>query len=416
MIDASSPWLIAFIICLFILSAFFSGTETAYSSVNKIRLRKYAEEGNTRAAQALAIAENFHTTITTILIGNNIVNILLTSIVTAVFSDLFGAAGLAYATMTMTIFILIFGEILPKAIGKDYAEFVAIKAVRIMNWFIWLLTPFSYLFNLFQKVLNRYRNDQEQPTVTQEELLTIVDTIQEEGYMDAEERELIHSAIEFDDALVRDVQTPRVDLFAIDINDPLEKIVHLLLENKYARIPVYEETIDNIIGVLIERDLMTSLVKREEPNLREMMREVVFVAEHMPIADALQTMQKQKAHLAVVIDEFGGTSGVVTIEDVLEELVGEIYDEYDEVVQLFEQVNDHTWLVDGELELEDLFEKHLQYKNVPSSEYNTVSGWVYENSQTVPENGLIFTYEAFVIEIIDAKNRRINKIKITKQL
>lgn len=415
MIDASSPWLIAFIIFLFILSAFFSGTETAYSSVNKIRLRKYAEEGNVRAAKALEIAENFHTTITTILIGNNIVNILLTSIVTAIFSQLFGAAGLAYATVTMTVFILIFGEILPKAIGKDYAEFVAMQAVGIMSWFIWLLTPFSFLFNLFQKLLTRYRKIDEQPSVTQEELLTIVDTIQEEGYMDEEERELIQSAIEFDDVFVRDVQTPRVDMFAIDVNDSLDKIVHLLLENQYSRIPVYEETIDNIIGVMIERDLMTALIKRETPVLRDLVRETMFVAEHMTIADALQVMQKQKAHLAIVIDEFGGTSGVITAEDILEQLVGEIYDEYDEVVQLFEQLDEVTWIADGELELEDLFEKHLKYKNIPSSEYNTVAGWVYENSPTVPDNGQRFTYEEFEIEIIDAKNRRINKIKITKQ-
>ncbi|TLG73923.1 hemolysin family protein [Culicoidibacter larvae] len=412
--DPSSIWLLAAIMILIIFSAFFSASEIAFSSVNRVRLRNYAEQGRHNSKLALQMAEDFGTLITTVLIGNNIVNILISTLATALFTKLFGVVGVAYSVVVITIVILIFGEIFPKALAKEYAEGFCIKAAPILKFFIIILKPLSIIFGSIQKLLHRLRkNTDAQPSVTEEELMSLVDAINEEGYIDDEKKDLIRSAIEFNDTPVSEIYVPRVDVFAVNVNDEQAKIVKQLLENHFSRVPVYDESIDNIVGILYERDYLSALVQNKNTKIAKLIKPATFVSAAMKVDDALALMQKNKAHMAIVIDEYGGMAGILTMEDILEELVGEIYDEYDDVVSFVEKVDDHVFKVNGDLNLEDLFEKYLSYPNVPSSEYNTVSGWVFESIQGIPEVGLSFDYESIHVEIIKVDNRRVSEVLLT---
>lgn len=412
-LDPSSIWLLAAIVILIIFSAFFSAAEIAFSSASRLRLKSYVEQGRRNSKLALQMAEDFGTLIVTVLIGNNIVNIVISTLMTALLASFFGAAGIAYSIVVTTIIILIFGEIFPKALAKEYAEGFCIKAAPILRVFIVILMPLSWVFNSLQKVFRKFHKSENQPTVTEEELMSLVDAINEEGYIDDEKKDLIRSAIEFNDTPVSEIYVPRVDVFAVNVNDDQAKIVKQLLENHFSRVPVYDESIDNIIGILYERDYLSALVQNKNTKIAKLIKPATFVSAAMKVDDALALMQKNKAHMAIVIDEYGGMAGILTMEDILEELVGEIYDEYDDVVSFVEKIDDNVFKVNGDLNLEDLFEKYLSYPNVPSSEYNTVSGWVFESIQGIPEVGLSFDYESIHVEIVKVDNRRVSEVLLT---
>lgn len=426
--------LLILLIFLLMASAFFSSTETAYSSVNIIRLRNYMEEKKKGAKKAVYIAEKFDITLTTILIGNNFVNISATTIGAFILGKMIVNPTVANIinTIAMTIIVLIFGEILPKSYGKANSEKVALHAASTMYFVIKLLWPISYLFSKLNDKIKGKRGDKTNPYVTEEELESIIDVMETEGVINEEDAELIQSAIGLNERTVFDIMTPRVDVIAVDINDSLESIKQLFFEHQFSRMPVYHDDKDHILGVLSERDFFTALLKKEPIDLSKMISEPYFVSKKTKVNDLIKDMQKLKKHFAIVADEYGGTSGIVTMEDALEELVGEIYDEFDDEADLIiSPINDNHYLLSANMELEELFES-LKLGQMPNSNYGTVGGFVYELCEDLPIEGksihYLSTYEEIDLEnpveikydlefiVKKVENRRIRSVelKITK--
>jgi putative hemolysin len=400
------------IVILLILSSLFSASEMAFSSASKLRVKTDAENDK-KAQKALTIIEDFENYLTTILVGNNIVNILLPLVASLLFVQISEQFAGILAFIFTTFFLLVFGEIVPKAYAKRNAD----KLVKRLSGFLKLskilLKPVVIFFSGIQKAfLNLFKHDNSNVTATQEELATLVDTMSEEDVIDNENKDLIQSAIAFDTQTLDQVYRPRIDVFGIDANTPISEIKDLLMQNKFSRIPIYENTIDNIIGILYERDFLALLISQREFELKDVVRKTLYLNPNMRVSNALGLLQKEKVHMAVIIDEHGGTKGIVTLEDILEELVGEIYDEYDEEVTFFKKINDNEFLVRGEMNLESLFEDLLNYKNVPSTEQSTLSGWLYSQFETLPENNSTFEYEIYLFTITQIENRRISQVKI----
>lgn len=396
------------------LSAYFSASETAFSTVNKIRLKNYADNGSKKAKVALDIAENYDKTISTILVGNNVVNIASSSIATMLATAMLGAtSGPVIATAVTTVLVLIFGEILPKSYGKQNSETFALATAKIMRWVTILLSPVSALFLMLQKAMARfYAKGDKSPSVTEEELKYIIETIEEEGVMEENEVELVQSALDFNDVTVQEILTHRVDVTAIDINDDTEDIVNLVMQESYTRIPVYEGSIDHIIGILQSRDLLEALVRRFEIDIRQMITEPIFVHKTKTAASMLAEFKRRKAHIAIVTDDYGGTMGIVTMEDLLEEIVGEIWDEDEEIEQEFLKLSDGSYEVSGDMDIEDLFEKFDYYNRNFNSEYSTVGGWALETLEHLPEVGETFAFDGFTIEVLEMDEQRITKLRV----
>ncbi|WP_273833527.1 hemolysin family protein [Guptibacillus sedimenti] len=397
---------------LLLLSAFFSSAETAYSSVNKIRLRNFADEGRRGSKRALAIAENFDKALSTILIGNNIVNIAAASISAAVATEIFGGnAGLVISTVFMTILVLIFGEILPKSLAKEHAESYSLMIATVLYVLIKLLAPINFFFvKLKVWVSSLFAKNSTMPSVTEEELKVMLDISEEEGVIDKEERDLIHRSMDFDDTLAGEVLTPRIDIVAIDIDQSVEEMKEIFFEERFSRIPVYQDSIDNIIGILTEKEFFTHLIKYQTVDIKELIREPLFVVESMKISTLLPKLQKEKVHMAIVLDEFGGTSGIVTLEDVLEEIVGEIWDEQDEKFSTMQRISDSNYRFDAQFQLDDFFD--LMEAATSESSYHTIGGWVIENLGTVPSNGDSFYYENLKIVVEQVEERRVRKVLV----
>jgi putative hemolysin len=398
---------------LILLSAFFSSAETAFSSVNRIRLRNYASEGRAGSKNALHISENFDDALSTILVGNNIVNIAAASISSKVAVDIFGpSTGLIISTFGMTILILIFGEILPKSIAKEHAETYSLKISGILLLLIKILTPINFLFSKLKAFVSRVfsKDGEAQPSVTEEEIKVMVDISEEEGVINNEERELVHRSLEFNDVLVGEILTHRMDMITIEINQPLEEIKQIFLEERFSRVPVYEDNIDNIIGFLSEREFFAELIQNKEVNIREMLRQPMFVVKSMKIATLLPELQRTKSHMAIVVDEFGGTSGLITLEDILEELVGEIWDEHDEKVNIMTKIDESTYEFDAAYDLDDFAE--LFNVPMPETSYHNLGGWIFETLESIPVNGDTFDYENLRIIVKEVDNHRIRKIKV----
>jgi len=403
-----------FFIFMFILSAFFSASETAYSSVNKIRLKRFVEEGRRGSKRALGLAKDFNKTISAILIGGNIVDILMTSAATGILSVIFGPIGAVYATLLMTVLIILFGEILPKAFVKDKAENFALGAASLVHFFVVLLSPLTWLTTRLSQLLRGKDKPAFLPSVTHDELWSIVETMGEEGVLPESEKDLIGSSINFSEIEVCEVQTPRVDLFAVNVNEPIENVKNLLLKNHYSRVPVYEGTFDNIIGILNEKDFLNQYINEGSVNIRSIMSRPLLIAGSATLMDALKMLQQNKAHLAVVLDEYGGTSGIITLEDILEELVGEIYDEHDDFKEYFTQVEENTYLVSGDAYLEDLFETFLHFSHTPESESSTLNGWLFEQFKTLPAVGATLEWGPLRFEVVKVTGQRIQKVRISR--
>lgn len=400
---------ILIIIACVVMSAYFSATETAFSSLNRIRIKNMAEKGDKRARLVLRMSENYDSLLSTILIGNNIVNIACASLATLLFVDWLGNdAGPSVSTAVTTVVVLIFGEVSPKSIAKESPEAFAKFSAPLLNVLMFVLTPFNFLFGLWKKLLSLIFRSSDSQAVTEEELLTIVDEAEQEGGIDTQEGSLIRNAIEFTETEAIDVLTPRIDLTAVSVDDSKEDIAAIFAETGYSRIPVYRDSIDHIIGILYQKDFH-NYVYHTDKDIASIIRPAIYVTGNKLIGELLQDLQKSKSHLAVVMDEFGGTVGIVTMEDILEELVGEIWDEHDEVVEEIKQTGDNEYEVLGNTNVQKLFERLDIDKEL---DVVTVSGWVMAELARIPEVGDTFQYENVTVRVLAMDGKRVEKIKV----
>ncbi len=406
----SLPLLLVIVLCI-VGSAYFSASETAFSTMNRIRIKNLADGGDSRAALALKLVDNYDKLISTILIGNNIVNITSASLATVVFTMWLADAGVSISTAVMTVVVLIFGEISPKALAKDNAEAFALATARIMRFLMVLLTPLNFLFSLWRKLLDKVFKKSKDPGITAEELITMVDEAQNDGGIDEHNGELIRSAIEFDDLDANDIITPRVDLVAVEKDATMEEVAKAFMENTYSRLPVYENNIDNIIGMIHEKDFFTAMNQGAE-HFAPAIKPVIYVAGGMKISRLLRLIQQSKTHIAVVIDEFGGTEGIVTLEDVLEQLVGDIWDEHDVVEQEIEELNNTTYMISGSCALEDFFETFDFPEAEDDYESVTVGGWVMEELGCVPDIGAHFVFHNNEVYVTKVEKRHVKEIRL----
>lgn len=409
--DSNSSTLIIAYGILLLMSSYFSATETAFSSINRIRIKHLANSGDKRAMQTLSLAEDFDRVLSTILIGNNIVNIASASLATVIFTRYYGASGVTISTIVTTILVLIFGEITPKSIAKESPEAFAIFSTPIIKVLIFLFQPLNLIFSYWKKILSKIFKFKGKQTITQEELITLVDEAECEGGIDANESELIRSAIEFNDLDAGEILTPRVKIIAVNEKSTIEEVKTIFMTHGFSRLPVYNETVDNIIGVMHEKDFY-NMLHYEKDSIHSIIKNILCVAPQMKISELLRRLQRSKSHIAVVVDEYGGTMGIVTLEDILEELVGEIWDEHDEIIELFTKIGDHKYLIHCNADLEDLFERfNLKSK---SNDYNavTVSGWVIQECGRIPEMGDTFIYENLKVNITKTDSRRVLEIEV----
>ena len=387
-------------VCL-ALSAYFSATETAFSSANTTRLRAMAEKGSRNAALACRLLEKYDRLLSTILIGNNIVNIATASIGTVLFVRHYGEAGATISTVVVTVVVLIFGEISPKSIAKDCAEKCAALSAPILQVLIWVLTPLNAMFALWKKLLSRVFRLNGDSKMSQEELLLLVDEVQQEGSIDRDEGELLKNAIGFSEQTAEDILIHRVDLTALPITAAKEEAAELFTRTKYSRLLVYEGSIDHILGCGVT----------EKP-LADIVVPPVFALESEPIRQLLKKLQQAKTHVAVVLDECGGTCGIVTMEDILEELVGEIWDEHEQEETPVRRLGPDSWAVDAGMDLEDFA---AQFHIKTDSEMVSVSGWVMERCGGVPESGDRFTYDDLDVLVVKVDHHRIEELRVTQR-
>ena len=401
-------------VCL-LMSAYFSATETAFSTLSKTKLKTLVEKGNKRAALALKISENYDRLISTILIGNNLVNILLSAIATVFVIDLlvnttYEHLATTISTAVATVVVLIFGEITPKSVAKNRPEGFSMFAAPLMQFFIWILIPFSALFSLWTKLIAKIFRVKADNKMSQEELLMLVEEVQEEGSIDDEEGDLLRNAINFTEQKAEDILTHRVDLEGFDIETPMEEIGQIFEDSRFSRLLVYEESIDKIVGVLHSKDVFTAHGLTDKP-LEDLITPPLFIHKGERIDDLLRELQNNKSHLAVVLDEYGGTLGIVTMEDILEELVGDIWDEHDEVVEDYKEISENTFRIDCGGSLEDFcefFDLDIESDNI------TINGWIMEAMDKIPACGDRFSFENLDITVTETDYHRVSTIQVVR--
>lgn len=401
------------LVALLVLSAFFSAEETAYTSLNRARLKARAQDGKRSSQKVLDLAENYDRVLFTLLIGNNIVNIAATAIATVLFVNIVGdqSKGATISTVILTLAVLIFGEIFPKTFAKEHPIAFAEATYPVLVFFSYLLYPFCMFFTFLKWCFRKVFKLKGEEKITEEELLNIVDEATEGGAIDEKESELISSAIEFHDCEVGEILVPRVNVVAVSDDTPMEKIKQIFFKNPYSRLPVYSGTIDKIIGMIHERDFLIAL-DRGEKSVRNIIKKTALATEHMKISTLLKSMQKSKVHLAVVVDEYGGTLGIVTLEDILEELVGEIWDEHDQVVEYFEKLDEKTYRVDGNADLGDFFELFSIETEEDEFDSQTVGGWVLEMLKELPKKNDSFDFEHLHIILTKCSQKRVYEVKV----
>lgn len=405
------------IVCLIAFSAFFSGSEIGYASVNELRLKHAAEKGKDRLARlAWKNYEHYDDALITILIGNNLVNIAASSVATVIAISLMGDDGAWLATVVMTLLIIIFGEIVPKIIAVQTSfNFTRLAAVPLKAFMI-VTFPIVWLIQKLLKYVDKLysdRCDAAAPAITEDDLETIIDTVEDEGVIDEDRAELLQSALDFDGVLAYEIITPRVDMLTIDIEDSFDEVLRIANSSIYSRIPVYEDTVDNIIGILhlnhFYKELSTG---RRDFNIREILMPVNFVHKTMPLDDVLREMKKRQCHMVIVTDEYGGTMGCLTMEDVLEQLVGDIWDETDEVVEEFVQTGDDTYEVDGDMRIDDFFDSLDIDDRDFDDDNTTLGGWAIEMLGDYPKVGDSFEYRNLTLTVIKLKNRRVVRLGV----
>ena len=399
---------------LLMLSAFFSATETSYTTSNRIRLKSMADDGNAAAKRVLKLTENYDKFISTVLVGNNIVNIGSASIAAILFSRFFPEeTAAAISTIVMTLIILVFAETLPKSIAKVHAEKIAMALSRVVDIFTILFSPIVFILMILIR-LTGTKKGVESPSVTEDELKYIIESIEEEGILEESESNLVQSALDFDETTVQEIMTPRSNIVAISIHDEPDIILQKILKEGYTRMPVYEDNIDSILGVINAKDVLTRVASGKRIALRSLVKPVAFAYLTMNISPLLNELRQNKTHLAVVVDDYGSTKGIVTMEDILEELVGEIWDEYDEIVDEIVPLGDDIYEISGNANLEDLFDElEIDGKNF-ECDYNTAGGWALAVFERIPKVGEAFSYKNLKITILEADDQRVLKLKLEK--
>ena len=409
--DSSTISMTVAIVLLVMMSAYFSATETAFSCLNKIRMKSRAESGDHRAALAMDLVEDYDRLISTILIGNNIVNITASTVGTVLFTKLYAAYGPTVSTVVLTLVVLIFGEISPKSLAKEHAESFAMFSAPILRVFLLVLRPLNFLFSQWKRLLNMIFHPSEDQGITEEELITMVSEAENEGGLDQHESQLIRSAIEFGDLEAGDILTPRVDIVAVEDSASMEEIAAVFAESGYSRLPVYHKDVDDIVGVIHEKDFNAARY-RGQGNISGCITPVHYTTANADLGLLLRTLQKKKTHMAIVVDEYGGTEGLLTMEDILEELVGEIWDEHDEEEVFIRKVDKDTYLVDAAMDFDDFAEFfHLNEE----TEMTSVSGWVMEQCDRVPEVGDRFSCQDLDVLVTRVDNHRTCEIKVVRR-
>ncbi|SFH18041.1 Mg2+ and Co2+ transporter CorB, contains DUF21, CBS pair, and CorC-HlyC domains [Lachnospiraceae bacterium NLAE-zl-G231] len=402
--------LIIILLCI-IMSAYFSATETAFSSLNRIRIKNMADKGNKRAALVLKLSEDYDRLLSTILIGNNIVNIACASLSTLLFVRLLGEdAGASVSTAVTTVIVLVFGEVSPKSIAKESPEKFSMFSAPILNFMAVLLTPLNFLFKQWKKVLSRFFHSSASQGITEEELITIVEEARQDGGIDEQEGDLLRNALEFNELKAADILTPRIDVVGVNVCAGAEEIASVFTETGYSRLPVYQDSIDNIVGILYHKDFYNKIYGTGK-GIKDVIRPALFITRHKKISQLLQELQASNHHIAVVIDEFGGTVGIVTLEDILEELVGEIWDEHDEIIRSVEKLSDDEFLVLGNANVDKLLEL-LGYDE--ETEAVTVNGWIMNELQKLPEKGDSFRFHEWQVTVMEMEERRVKSARICR--
>ncbi|MBQ3512735.1 MAG: HlyC/CorC family transporter [Lachnospiraceae bacterium] len=402
---------VSLIIILFcvVMSAYFSATETAFSSLNRIRIKNMAEKGNKKATLVLRMSEKYDSMLSTILIGNNIVNILCTSLATIFFVELLDEEmGASVSTIVITIVVLIFGEVSPKSIAKESPEKFAMFSAPLLNALMVVLTPINFLFVQWKKLLSMIVKVSDDKGITEEELLTIVEEAEQGGGIDKEESTLIRSAIEFNELEAVDIFTPRIDVISVSVDMNKEEVAKVFRETGFSRLPVYDGDIDHIVGILYQKDFH-NYIYHTDAEIRDNLRPVVYITKNKRIDDLMKELQQKKLHFAVIVDEFGSMFGIVTLEDILEELVGEIWDEHDEIVHEIEQISEHEYMVSGKANVEKLFDTLDKKMEV---EVLTVNGWIMEMLGKIPAEGDFFESQGLEVKVEKMAGKRVEKVHI----
>ena len=399
------------IVCL-VISAVCSATETAFSSVNRIRLRNFAESGNKSAEKALKIIDNFDKALTTILVGNNVVNIASSSMATVLFTEQFGGGSVGIATLVMTILVLIFGEIIPKSLAKQNSESFSVFMAVPLSFAMFVLTPITTVFMSINSLATKlFVKKNNQPTVTEEELKYIIEEIEDEGVLEEQESDLVRSALEFDEITISEILVPRVNITAIELNTPIDRIRTLFLESGFSRLPVFENSIDSIIGILHKSDFY-ELYLNKENDITPRLKKPVFISENKRISEALREIKESKVHMAVVVDQYGGTEGICTLEDIIEELVGEIYDETDREDTSFVRISNDRFEISPDLSVSDFLDRLDLPEDTIITERNSMGGFVMDILDRIPEPNEFLSYGIFNMTVIMEDEQKICKIKI----
>lgn len=405
----------AVILLLVILSALFSAMETAFSFANKIRIQQNAEDGNKKAKNAQYITDHFDKALTAILICNNVVNLGCSSIATVLCLNIFGDIGSAIATGATTLLVLTFGEVIPKCLAKEHCDSFSLKTAGFLKALTILLTPLVFIFLKLKALALKIAGGQnDAPSVTENELKYIVESIEEEGVLEESESEMVRSALDFDETTAEEVLTPRVDVVFLNVEDTPDKIKEVIYENRYSRIPVYENTTDSVIGILHTRDYLEALADGNTPVLRELLQPPYFVFKTQQLSKILSHFKRTKVHLAIVTDEYGGTLGIVTMEDLLEEIVGDIWDEDEEIEHTHYKIGNNEYLVNGDFELDEMLALYDMDEDALKSDAVTVGGFILEHAGTIPKKRESIEADGFRFTVMEVENQRIMRVVVKK--
>ena len=416
--DTDSSMVIVLVVLL-ALSAIFSSAETAFLSTNKIRLRNLQEDGEKKAGLVLDLLENQNRLISTLLVGNNIVNISSSALATKMATDYFGDAGVGIATGIMTLLVLVFGEVVPKNLAAAHAEGWAMLVAPFIKLVSVILTPLVFLLTKLSDTVVRFskKNEEEDPTITEDEFKILVNVGQEEGVFDESETEMINSIMEFDETYVKAIMVPRIDIVAVDVDDSINDVLRLIIDGGHSRIPAYEESIDNIVGILYAKDIFEHLnANFDELKVKELIRDAYYIPETKKVSDLLNELRLKKVHMAIILDEYGGTNGLVTIEDLIEEIIGDIQDEYDVEEDLIVMHSDNQLVADARApigDVEEAFDMELDEEILEDSEADTIGGLAFEHLGGIPEVNDEVTVGRFLIRIVNVSGRRITKVEVT---
>lgn len=403
-------WL-ALVLCI-VLSGIFSATETAYSTASKVRLTTMSDEGDKKAGKVLKLLNNYEKVLFTVLVGNNIVNITATTLATLLFIAMMGDIGATVSTIVITVVVLLFGEISPKMLAKQHPEGFAKNVYGFLRACMFILTPITFILDGWKWMLSKMFRFPQTASFSEEELITIVETAENEGQLEKHESELIRSAIEFEDLDVRDIMVPRVNVEAVPEDATMEEIYKVFVESGYSRLPVYRDDIDTIVGILHEKDFSV-LLHDGGTDIKPLIKKCIYLTQSIKISTALGMLQKEKIHMAIVVDEFGGTDGIVTLEDILEELVGEIYDEHDSEEEPIKKIDDNTYIIKGDENFEEMLEELDVKSPDEETEATTVGGFVSEQLDRMPAPGDKLTVDGMEMEVIKATDKKVDEIKVT---